>query len=293
MNDKVTCQMCGQTMKDLTSHIFRKHGIKAEKYKELYPGAPIRCESLLKQQSERIKGDKNPAYQHGGKFSPFSNNFIHGTDKIEETKRKAIENRTDDKCSTKIEYWLKKTNGDREKAKLLLSERQSTFSLKKCIAKYGIRDGTEIWNERQCKWQKSMNDKPPEEIERIHKARMCDGKGYSKISQELFNSINILINEEVVYYATSDKNKDNNEYFHISKLTGKKFFFDFFYPSKNKIIEFDGDYWHSEKRGNKERDMLRHNILEQEGFIILRVCEKDYKNDKQGTIEKCINFLMS
>lgn len=285
MNDKVTCQLCRQTMKDLTSHIFRKHGIKAEKYKELYPGTPIRCESLLKQQSERIKGDKNPAYQHGGKFSPFSNNFIHGTTNIEKTKQKARENRTEDKCSTKIEYWLKKTNGDLEKAKLLLSERQSTFSLKKCIAKYGKKDGTQIWLDRQEKWHKNFKK-----------------SSFSKISQELFWNIATEIKTlDHIHFAELDESKckDTSGRNHELRLRLSNIMVlpDFIDTSTNKIIEFDGYYWHKIKNVNygftNNPDIKRQNILNDAGYTVFRVCERDYKNDKQGTIEKCINFLMS
>ena len=144
-------------MKELTSHIFRKHNIKAQEYRKLYPGSPIRCESLLQKQSERIKGDKNPGYQHDGKYSPFSMNFIHGTENVEATKRKAKENKTKDKDNTQIEYWLNKTNGNLEEAQKLLSQRQTTFSLKKCVEKHGKENGTQIWLSRQEKWHK--NDK--------------------------------------------------------------------------------------------------------------------------------------
>lgn len=32
--------------------------------------------------------------------------------------------------------------------------------------------------------------------------------------------------------------------------TGKNYFLDFYVKDNNVAIEFDGDYWHSEKRGN-------------------------------------------
>lgn len=45
-----------------------------------------------------------------------------------------------------------------EEAKLALKKRQSTFSLKKCIEKYGVEEGTKKFNERQEKWQKSLKN---------------------------------------------------------------------------------------------------------------------------------------
>ena len=60
---------------------------------------------------------------------------------------------------------------------------------------------------------------------------------------------------------------------------------------RKKIIEFDGDYWHSEARGNVQRDHDRDEILKNEGFDILRIGEREYKENKRATIEKCLNFL--
>lgn len=44
-------------------------------------------------------------------------------------------------------------------------------------------------------------------------------------------------------------------------------------------------------RGNKEREDIRDSILENNNYSILHITESDYKNDKQGTIDKCIIFL--
>ncbi len=73
---------------------------------------------------------------------------------------------------TKIEYWLEKGYTE-EEAKKKISERQSTFSKEKCIKKYGEEEGTKRWKERQDKWQKTLNNKSPEEIEEINKKKNC------------------------------------------------------------------------------------------------------------------------
>jgi hypothetical protein len=282
MNNSVTCQICKQKMKDLTSHIFYKHGIKAEKYKSMFPNMPIRCESLLKQQSERIKGNKNPAYQHGGKYSPFSLNFINGIEKVEETKRKAKENKTRDRDNTQIEYWLKKTNGNLNEAQKLLSQRQSTFSLKSCIKKYGEENGTKIWLDRQEKWHKNYKK-----------------SNFSKISQELFwNIMKQLDVCDNIYFAqlNENKQKDDSGVNHeiVMKLNQMVIKPDFIDTKQKKIIEFDGEYWHGEVgHGNKEREEKKDRALIQQNYQVLRIGEKEYKNNKQGTVEKCLNFLKS
>ena len=280
MKNTVICQMCNQEMKDLTSHIFRKHNIKAAQYKEIYPNMPIRSDALLKLQSERVSGSKNPAYQHGGKFSPFSEKFINGTHNIESTKKKAKENKQKlNKDTTKIEYWLEKTNNNLEEAQKLLSERQSTFSLNICIEKYGEETGREIWLNRQEKWHKSYKK-----------------SNFSRVSQGLFWDISKKLDDlSIIHFAQLSENKEedlsgvNNE----MRLRLEKLILpDFIDTDQKKIIEFDGTYWHGiVGHGNKEREMEREFILISNGYKVLHINESEYKNDKNGTLQKCLNFL--
>jgi hypothetical protein len=55
-----------------------------------------------------------------------------------------------------IEYWTARGLSI-DDAKLEVSNRQKTFSLSKCIQKYGKVQGLEKFNERQKKWQNSLN----------------------------------------------------------------------------------------------------------------------------------------
>ena len=43
-----------------------------------------------------------------------------------------------------------------EQAKNALAERQRTFTLEKCISKYGEEEGLRRFSERQQKWLKSL-----------------------------------------------------------------------------------------------------------------------------------------
>jgi hypothetical protein len=267
-------------MKELTNHIFRKHNIKAAKYREMFPDAPIRSDALLKQQSERIKGDKNPAYQHGGKYSPFSLKYIHGTDNVEATKKKAKENKTKDKDNTQIEYWLTKTSGNLDEAQKLLSQRQATFSLKSCIEKHGEKEGKQIWLDRQERWHSNYKK-----------------SNFSKISQELFWNITEQLDVcNNIHFAELDehKQKDASGVNHevVMKLDEMVIKPDFIDTKQKKIIEFDGEYWHGKVgHGNKEREEKRDRALIQRNYQVLRIGEKEYKSDKNGTIEKCLTFL--
>jgi very-short-patch-repair endonuclease/ribosomal protein S27E len=105
------------------------------------------------------------------------------------------------------------------------------------------------------------------QVERILKLKT---KRVSKISQELFWEI---------YNRLSDK---NNCYFHeLNKEIflhndGKLYFPDFVY--KNKIIEYDGKYWH-----NKDKDDERNQFYTNHGYKLL-VIDSDEYNKKRNQI---------
>ena len=69
--------------------------------------------------------------------------------------------------TTSIDHWLRKGYSF-EDAKKLQSERQTTFSLKKCIEKYGEILGKQRFDERQAKWQNSLQSKPKHELDDIN-----------------------------------------------------------------------------------------------------------------------------
>lgn len=216
---------------------------------------------------------KRNAYTgHGPELSPWCKEFVGYKNLSEEEKKAKILEKTYNKqnpnfenfkqnSNTTLEYYLNK-GYDEEIAKQMLKERQSTFSLKKCIKKYGEIEGTKRFNQRQEKWLNSLNT--PENIEKLRIGRLkgicCqEGKFYSKISQDLFNKIVKKLNNKklIIYYATNK----NGEYIVKSKDLTRFPMLDFYIPELKKWIEFDGDYWHGEKRGNQQRDKQREKLI--------------------------------
>lgn len=277
-DDWIECPLCGYRAGDLGQHIIKHHNMTTEEFRKMTGFVSIKS----KNQCERVSGNKNPAYQHGGKLSPFSEKFINA-DKVDvnEVKKKAAKSRKDnDGNTTTIEYWLKKTDGNLEEAQKLLIERQTTFSLEKCIEKYGEEKGLELWVKRQEKWHKSYKK-----------------SNFSKISQKLFWELCEHLNDlDNIYFAELSKNKTkclegiNNEL--RLNLPEKVILPDFIDVSKSKIIEFDGVYWHGKVgRGNKTRDEDRDKILINNGYTVIHINENDYIKNKDEVIKKCINFL--
>lgn len=115
--------------------------------------------------------------------------------------------------STSIEHYINK-GLSLEEAKIALHERQSTFSLEKCIKKHGEIDGTLIWQARQDKWQKSLNNKTKAEIDNINIK-----KGSNK------NGIPLIGGISKKYFEINDPNHEK-----IGKLYYLKFY--------NNNIEF-------------------------------------------------------
>jgi uncharacterized C2H2 Zn-finger protein len=280
----VECKICGLLSHDLTSHVLRIHKMDISEYKKLH--GEIRSVKFLQAQSDKIKGEKNPAFNHGGKFSPLSKNFIYYD---EDSKKEIIEkisnsNKNGGNNSTTLIYWINKGYTEYQ-AKEQLRKRQLTFSLEICIEKHGKDEGEKIWVQRQEKW-----------IDSVKKTRK---NGFSKISQILFWDIYYNIEKkENIYFAElgEDKEKDisgkNNEY--KLKLNNRVILPDFLDTNNKKIIEFDGTYWHGEKiikNSNKLRDSERDKLAIENGFLVFRVKEEEYRKNPSKVLQECLEFL--
>ena len=201
--------------------------------------------------------------------------------------------------TTQLQYWLDKGLSITD-ANEAIRNRQTTFSLEKCIEKYG-EDGNSRWLERQQKWLNTMNSKSEEEKKEINFRKLKHNLFYSKISQELFWSIynSLNIKENVRFKELND------EYF-LSK--GNNFFlYDFVSLHNKKCIEFNGVFWHC-KPGIYEKDYY-HNIRRasaediwitdrtkmdlaiEKGFDVLVIWEDDYRKNKVEILNKCLLFL--
>lgn len=269
-SDYATCAICGFRAKNLQVHVQTVHNTKASEYRDRYKTHTL-SPKKLDQASNNWTGKNNPGFAHGGLMSPWSDKSGRCPEDIESSKAKAKEDRY---TPTQLEYWVR-LGYSNEEAAILRKERQTTFSLEKCICELGDVAGTQRWNDRQEKWLKSFP--------RLN---------YSKISQELYWGIYELLDDKDVQFAqllngTKDETGKNHEMQVCTSLG--TFVVDF--VQYNKIIEFDGDYWHSEAKVNPERESRRAAGLTEQGYIVRRVREQDYKKNKQKVIQECLDFL--
>jgi hypothetical protein len=283
--DSVTCRLCGEQCRRVYGkHLkFKHNNMSTEEYKKLFPGAPImalsdrenttknsglhmKTEKYKKMFSEKIKGEKNPNHKSNTtederkSRSPFSKKFIkyENIENVEEHisnfVKDSIKNRIH---TTTLEYYLERGYSE-EESQNKLKERQSTFSLKKCIEKYGEEYGEKRWRERQEKWQISL----------LENGNMkC---GYSKISQELFDTLCNELNKENdidIYYATKNK-----EYYLSIKNVGF-FSYDFTDTKNRKIIEYNGDQYHANPQMYRESD-YPHPFYKENGPSAYEIWEK-------------------
>ena len=139
-------------------------------------------------------------------------------------------------------------------------------------------EGREVFINRQIKWQKSL-----------HKSLLRGERG---ITQSKWANESIKFIKKYIPDVIEELQVDN-------------YSFDLAY--KNKLIEFNGDFWHcnpniynedyinrTTKRLARDvwkSDEAKANTAIQKGYQVLVIWESEYKQDPINTINKCINFL--
>jgi hypothetical protein len=193
-----------------------------------------------------------------------------------------------------IEYWLNK-GFSVEESKNKVSESQNTFSLVKCVEKYGEEEGKKMFTERQNKWQESLTKNGNMKM------------GYSKISQELFYKILETYN---INYRDKIKFATHNGEFKMDNPKGGVYIYDFIDTITKKIIEYNGDMYHANPkkfkkmdtphpyRKNKtsleiwESDKNKIDVVKNNGYDVLVIWDSEYRwGNKEKVIKKCIKFL--
>lgn len=290
--DYIHCKECGLKGSDLGSHITKIHNMSVGDYKLKHNVDSVKC----KRTRDSFRGENNPAYQHGGKFSPFSNKYIHFTPETKERAMLAVRKTKKEnphRETTKIEFYLAK-GLSLEEAQEALSKRQSTFSLEKCTQKHGEEKGKKKWKDRQTRWQNTLMSKSGEEISEINSRKFPKISAISKVEKDLFSELSKFC-------------EITNQ--HKIKYGSRWFFYDIVNKDKNKIIEFNGDFWHANPLLYKESDTVKipgnpklagdiwrgdrkkKLIAERKGFQVMVVWERDYRSNKERVIQECLNFL--
>lgn len=251
------------------------------------------CQSEIKSENAKsgnfVKNNpsKNATIDERRERSPFSRNFkkyVGLTD--EEIDRRINDIKSIERISSNnIEWWINKGYTE-EESKLLLKDRQTTFTLEKCIERHGEEEGTLIYNNRQERWMKSLNEN----------GNMKGG--FSKKSQDLFDEIKKFLNLNNCRYATNG-----------GEFVLDRYSYDFMDYESNVIIEFNGDLYHGNPKIFKEedcpnpfneslkakeiwiKDKKKIELAESNGYKLLTIWESDYDEDLKHTVDMCVNFI--
>lgn len=284
------CVVCGYRSQDISLHP-KIHGMTIKEYETKY-NISTKSQKVI----DSMKGDKNPAFNHGGLYSPFSKKFVNYTDDkaIQDLRDKAELTKIQNNSSPKrTSYYTNKGYSEAEAIKLL-SDSQATFSLALCIEKYGEVEGKARWDERQEKWLNTLDDKTDDEKREINRKKRPNIGLVSKQEQRLVDALSPHFNI--------------NQQFMLLKECGIKWYiYDIQY--ENKIIEYNGDVWHanpniysendippfpnntmtSKQLWNKDSEKVRTAI--NNGYKVLTIWEQDFIDNPTHTIERCIDFL--
>ena len=213
---------------------------------------------------------------------------------FEHTKFMDLFNKNNNKFSTRI-LTLIKYNGDEEKIKCKkCKENFRTFNYSIFDFNHLCYDCFHYNNNNKYPQKGWFKNKYPlnwkDEYEKFFYENVLRLKnynqGYSKISQKIFWMIYeklTSLEKEKTYFKEL-----NNEWY--IKDTNNFYFIDF--KCGDKIIEFDGIYWH---KNSKEKDEIRNTIYKNLGFKILVISENDLVDKKSKIsdelISKCLNFI--
>ena len=110
--------------------------------------------------------------------------------------------------------------------------------------------------------------------------------GHSKIADEFFEQIAFRFSDHTLHYNDTE----------LDLITDNKRWCrpDYYDETFNIVIEFYGDYWHSEKfkEGKTHDDELRINdIIETLGCKVIIVWEKTYRDNEEKTINDVVNLI--
>ena len=185
-------------------------------------------------------------------------------------------------------------------------------SLSFYVDKYGEEEGVKkysLWKKSQDHSSKEFFIKKYGIEEGLKKYKEVGSKRafhsdayHSKISQELFDTIKNIINETTDVEIKYANNGGELKLYDQSK--NKPYYYDFSY--KNKIIEYNGDYWHAnpeiysadycfkdEIKASDiwERDNRKLSFAKTKGYGVLVIWHSEYKKDKITVLKKCLEFL--
>lgn len=189
-------------------------------------------------------------------------------------------------------------------------QRNNGCSLKWFQEKYGDEEGKAFYESVNAKKANTLENYinrygesgSEKYLEYMEKAQ--SPSRLSKSSQELFRELDKYFTEKTYF---GEKNKEFGKY---DKVHSRYYYYDFVIPDLKVCVEFNGDDWHANPEIYKDKkwvhpfnklitkeeiweyDRVKKELLENEGFTILYVWEKEYLMNKEAVIEKLVKEIL-
>lgn len=208
------------------------------------------------------------------------------------------------KTNTQLKWWTDK-GYSKEEALKLLKERQKTFTLEKCIEKYG-EEGINIFKNRQAQWRKSLDDRYDKHTQNQWRAK---GAYVSQESLKLFKPFYEQLKNKFTCYLGLGKGENE---FTLFTEDNHIFAYDFTILELKVIFEYNGEHVHpnpewSEERWNNWRhcftgetaDTVIKNyhkkiqLAEKAGFKVVQLWSSKSFEENSKIITCCLSSLQS
>lgn len=190
-----------------------------------------------------------------------------------------------------------------------------SFGYDYLVKKHGKQQGQKIWIDR-CKkssqkmiqyhnLHQNLRKKQSQTLEN-YVNRYGAIIGYQKFKLYVEKSSKIpskhsLMSQNLFWKIYNNLNQEQKKLCKFGQLNGQQGFVNFdskwnkhFYYVDFKcgevIIQFDGQYWHKDR---KEDDKMKTMLLQQKGYKVLRISDNDYKNqsEKIQVFNRCMEFI--
>jgi len=320
--NQISCKICNETdLAKMKSIVFKK--TNSRKYynicilcysKKMKDSLLATCKNYSTEKIEKAKQKrKETNLKKYGTAFPQKLDSVKLKTKQNNLLKHGVENPWQ---STQIKDKIKKTNLERygveyvSQSNLIKNKKLNSWFSKKPEERQKIINKTNSTKRSKTDSQK-LKTKELRENTNLHKYGVKNigqlNYSYSKISQELFNSIYLKLPaflQQKTYYASL-----NFEF--IRKFNESTYLYDFTITSIKKIIEFNGDLWHANplkypdpnlkmKRLNGitckeiwDRDLKKIQHVESIGYSVKVIWENDYVKNKEETITSCISWLLN
>ena len=190
-------------------------------------------------------------------------------------------------AGNKLEYFIEKLGQEEGTRKYLEVCSQKATTLTNFMRKYGEKEG-------KIKYSEMLKNTPYQP--------------YSNISQVLFEQIDSALGKLAANSFWAKKNYEQ-EVNYLDESTGVTRTYRVDYMLRDKIIEFNGTYWHASpqfyapdevilvhgepKAASEiwEGDKARLETIKSHGYKVLVIWEEDYHTDPMKIVQQCCEFL--